>query len=1034
MTPLPVPVAREGGVSFPEIRNFSPHRYVSSFSSLLVVFSIRRVRFLWCSAQLNEFVFIVSRDSCVNLKKLSHSVSRTRVWMPQFEMATFLTLVVLAFVSAVNAAALAANYPINSQLPPVARVSQPFRFEFAERTFANSDSKTKYSLSDAPSWLSVDSSSRALQGTPHSDDTGAKKFKLVASNGSESDSMEVTLIVTADQGPTQGTPLVPQLQALGPVSYPATLFLHPGRSFSITFDPDTFHDTHPSTIYYGTSPHNAPLPSWMAFDPATLRFSGNTPSFPGSGPEVFTFQLVASDVAGYSAVNSTFQVVIGPHILAFNETVQTFNLTRGDKFSSPDFSNLLSMDNSPVSSKDLKTVEADLPDWLSLDEDNVSLSGTPPKDAVNQNITITATDSFSDAAKLMVRLQFNELFLETVQGCEATIGEDFTFVFNQSIVTDDSVQLDVDISDDLSSWLSYFPDNKTLFGHVPSDMEAKKFTIPLKAHQGSTENTQDFELDVLEPSDTHTTSSDPFSDTASPSHRKAGIIAISVVIPIVVILSAIILFCCWRRRRKTPTVEDGAFQAKSSPPPRPMRPDVPNCQPGMSARSSHDDNSDGWMSPISPASEIPKLELGPEWNVASFEKHEKSMNIIPDPVPPPRSPKRAFVPLRDPTAEEDKKSEKSPTKKQNRRSYSNSPGVRRRTSQRSRREPLKSIQPRAANKKRESIQSSRSKRYSKRSSGISTMATGLPVRLSGAGHGSGGIGPPGHGMVRMSWQNTGKFSIMSDESSLANMTPLFPRPPAAGRMRHSLASSIPEKRVTLRTVEPDESTISEADSLEAFVQNRAKHRNSSNPLFSAQVSRRTSSGIRALERARSIRSRADTVSVSTFSDEYRQSIQGRPHSTALSVSEYGDEGNRFSQYQALQPPPTLFPLAEGGGKSQSQLSLAQDYRNVVSPLPRFWSETSLNSARRMDARDQEQTTGDHRQGQGQGHGHGHGQNVPPSSSIASDLEEHLSRKAPLKKRDDSQSWSTVPLEPPPPIKSPSSRGLPIASSGEIAFV
>lgn len=951
------------------------------------------------------------------------------------EMAFFLALVVLAFVSAVNAAALSANYPINSQLPPVARVSQPFRFEFAERTFANSDSNTKYSLSDAPSWLSVDSGSRALQGTPHSDDTGAKKFKLVASNGSESDSMDVTLIITTDQGPTQGTPLVPQLQTIGPVSYPATLFLHPGRFFSITFDPSTFHNTHPSTIYYGTSPHNAPLPSWMGFDPTTLRFSGNTPSFPGSGPEIFTFQLVASDVAGYSAVNSTFQLVIGPHILAFNETVQTYNLTRGDKFNSPEFTSLLSMDSSPVTSKDLKTVDADLPDWLSLDEDTLSLSGTPPKDAVNENITITATDSFSDAAKLMVRLQFNELFLETVQGCEATIGEDFTFVFNQSIVTDDSVQLDVDLSDDLTSWLSYFPDNKTLYGHVPSDMKAQKFNIPLKAHQGDTENTQDFELDVLEPSETHTTSSDPFSDSTTPSHRKAGIIAISVVIPLVVILSAIILFCCWRRRRKTPTVEEGQepFQAKSLPPPRPVRPDMPNCQPGAGGRESHDDNSDGWMSPISPASEIPKLELGPEWNVASFEKHEKSMNVIPEPVPPPRSPKRAFIPLRDPVNGEEKKSpEKSPGKKQNRLSYSNSPGMRRRTSQRSRREPLKSIQPRA-NKKRESIQSSRSKRYSKRSSGISTMATGLPVRLSGAGHGSGGIGPPGHGIVRMSWQNTGKFSIMSDESSLTNMTPLFPRPPAAARTRHSMASSIPEKPVTLRTVEPDESTISEADSLEAFVQNRAKNRNSANPLFSAQVSRRTSSGLRALERARSIRSRADTVSVSTFSDEYRQSIQGRPYSTAMSVSEYGDENNRFSHYQALQPPPNLFPLAEGGGKSQSQLSLAQDYRNVVSPLPRFWSETSLSSARRFDSGNHGKASA--RSGNGSGSGNGNGQAVPPSSSIASDLEEHLSRKvSPKKEADDSQSWNTVPLEPPPPIKSASSRGLPVASSGELAFV
>lgn len=943
-------------------------------------------------------------------------------------MAQFLVLV-LAFLSAVNAAALSANYPINAQLPPVAGVSQPFSFVFAEGTFANSDTNTQYSLSDAPSWLEVDSSSRTLSGTPQSDDSGSPKFQLVASDGSESASMDVTLIVTADQGPTEGKSLVSQLQALGPVSYPATLYIHPGRPFAIAFDPETFHNTHPSTIYYGTSPHNTPLPSWISFDPSTLTFAGTSPSFPGNGPETFTFQLVASDVAGYSAVNMTFELAIGPHILVFNETVQTFNLTRGEQFTSPDFQSLLSMDGSPISSKVLTNVDANLPDWLSLDNTTIALSGTPPKDAVNQNISITVTDSYQDQAQLMVRLDFNKLFLETVQGCEATIGEDFMFVFNQSIITDNAVQLDVDLGSDLSSWLAYYPDNKTLFGHVPNDMKPQKFTVPLKATQGTVTDSLDFELDVLQPSDTHTGTSDPFSDTTSPSHKKAGIIAISVVIPVVVVLSAIILFCCWRRRRKTSTVEEGEFKAKS-PPPRPARPDLPTCQPGATERPSRDDNSEDWMSPISPASDLPKLELGPSWNAPVFEKPEGSMDVIADPQPPPRSPKRsAFVPLRDSIIEEEKPTTTSPSKKQNQRlSWGRSSPVRRRSTKGSRREPLKSIQPRVA--KRESIQSSRSKRYSKRSSGISSVASGLPMRLSGAGHGAGGFGPPGHGVVHMSWQNT-KGSFMSDESSLTNMAPLFPRPPAAP-MRHSMTPSIPEnhKRVTLRAVEPDESTISEADSLEAFVHTRAKHRNSANPLFSAQISRRTSSGLRALERARSIRSRADTVSVSTFSDEYRQSIQGRPHSTTLSVSEYGDENNRFSQYQTLQPPPGLFPLAEGGGQSQSQLSLAQDYRGVISPLPRFWSENSLSSARRLDS-------GTHAKQPQQPGAEGESM-VLPSSSIVSDLDEHLNRKASPQKaanRPTRENYSTLePLEPPPPLQRARSRGLPVASSGELAFV
>ncbi|KAJ5811841.1 hypothetical protein N7474_008142 [Penicillium riverlandense] len=943
-------------------------------------------------------------------------------------MGLFSLIIALALLSAVDAAALSANYPINAQLPPVARVDQHFQFVFAPSTFANTDADTKYSLKNAPSWLEVDSSSRTLSGTPSSDDTGSKKFQLVGSDGSDSDSMDVTLIVTTDQGPTLGKPLITQLQAMGPVSYPSTLFIQPGHDFTISFDKDTFQNTHPSTIYYGTSPNNTPLPSWIEFDATALKFSGNSPSFPGSSSEAFTFQLVASDVAGYSAVNMTFEIVIGPHILAFNETTQAFNLTRGQKFNSPSYRDLLSLDGSPTSSQDVTSVDADLPDWLTLDEVAISLSGTPSDGAVNQNITITVTDTYQDQAKLMLRLEFLELFLDTIQGCEATIGEDFTFVFNQSIITDNSVQLDVGLPQQLSSWLTYDSGNKTLHGHVPADVQPHNWTIPLTAHQGSTKNTRNFELDIVKASDSHDPEdpSTPFSTSASPSHRKAGIIAISVVIPIVAVLSLMVLFFCLRRRRESSTVEEELPKPKGSPPPRPVRPDAPLAHENTAFREdpSGDDTSYGWLSSTIPASDLPKLELGPAWNMESFGK-EQTPIPQPQPSPPPRSPARGtFHPLRDSTAGEEKNRasnspSKSPKKQTQRLSFNNPSPVRRRRS--SRREPLKPIQPRAM--KRESVQSTRSKRYSKRSSGISSVASGLPVRLSGAGHGAGGFGPPGHGVVQISWQNA-KASFPNDENSLNNIAPLFPRPPNA-RTRHSMASSIPDptKRLTLRTVEPDDSPTSEADSLEAFVHSRAKNRNSTNPLFSGQVDRRVSSGLRALERARSQRNRADTVSVSTFSDEYRQSIQERPVSMAISASEYGGEDSRFSQYQSLQPPPNLHPLAEGAEMSRSQLSLAHDYRGVISPLPRFWSDNSLSSARRLASGSHEQPP------QPSGGG---ASAMPQSSSMVSDLEEHLSRKAsPQKSKKEDRGMS---LEPPPTLKNFSSQGLPVASSGELAFV
>lgn len=266
------------------------------------------------------------------------------------------------------------------------------------------------------------------------------------------------------------------------------------------------------------------------------------------------------------------------------------------------------------------------------------------------------------------------------------------------------------------------------------------------------------------------------------------------------------------------------------------------------------------------------------------------------------------------------------------------------TNQSPKREPLKPIQARRS-LKRNSAASSRSKRNSKRSSGLSSVAAGLPVRFSGAGHGAGGFGPsgppgpPGHGLVRTSWQNT-QASIQSDESGLGNLAPLFPRPPP--RARESIEYP---RRMSMRALGRENSTISESDSLEQFVHTRAKSRNSSNPMFSGQGNRRTSAGQRALDRKRSTASRADTVSSANYTiyaqDDNRQSLQQeRPFSTARSASIYTDD-NRQSYIRPMSHMSYAQPAQASLPQGTSQLSLGQNYRDVIAPLPRFGTEASI---------------------------------------------------------------------------------------------
>ncbi|KAL4946237.1 hypothetical protein BDV06DRAFT_183010 [Aspergillus oleicola] len=845
----------------------------------------------------------------------------------------YLALILLSFLSAVNAVVVA-NYPVNAQLPPVARVSQPFKFVFSQGTFGGSDSKTVYSLSNAPSWLKMDSTSRTLSGTPEKKDAGSPKFDLIASDPAGSATMQVTLIVTADEGPSAGKPLAPQLQAMGPTSSPSNIVVHSGDSFSISFDPETFINTHPSTIYYGTSyPENAPLPSWIGFDQSSLRFYGTAPSI---GSQTFSLNLVASDVSGFSATTMTFKLTVSPHILSFKQSAQTLFINNGEELASPHFIDTLTLDGVKPASDTLTETEIDAPDWLEVDKESLSFKGNPPADGKNSNVTITVKDSYQDVATLVVSLHYSQFFREGFDDeYDAVIGQFFSFTFNSSALTNDSAELDVDFDEQLS-WLHYSRDNKTLYGEVPSDIHPDTYLIQLTAREGTAEGNKTFSIKTVDGEDAGGDGASPGGSSGSRT-SKAGIIVMAIFIPLGCIAIILFLLYCRRRRQQATGDTDLEGSDEKNIPPAPVGPELSHCQPFEKTTQG---NLPAMVSNPPPESQPPKLELEPWWNVNSDARDNDDTQAAPGQGNTFSSSAIDwdFTPLRDPEQDENKPPG-GPTPKPTRLSFQSSPPVRRCASNRSqRREPLKPIQPRRSLKRNSAI-SSRSRRWSKRSSGISSVSTGLPVRLSGAGHGAGGFGPPGHGFVKLSWQNT-QASLQSEESNVGNLAPLFPRPPVRNNQDHV-------KRMSMRTVDRDSLTISESDSLDAFVQGRARSRHSSNPFIAGGTGRRVSSSLRALERGRSNASRSDTVDSSLDNDESRR--RERPWSQAMSGSVYTDDYRHSAYLSSLsEESPNVKPLGTlTNGPSQS--SLAQHYSKIVSPLPRFFSELSLNNTRCDDS-------------------------------------------------------------------------------------
>ncbi|KAL4877192.1 hypothetical protein BJY04DRAFT_222321 [Aspergillus karnatakaensis] len=842
-----------------------------------------------------------------------------------------LALIFLGFLSAVNAAVIA-NYPVNAQLPPVARVQEPFEFVFSQGTFGGSDVQTTYSLSKNPSWLKVDSKSRTLSGIPRQEDAGSPTFDLIASDASGSASMQVTLIVTTDDGPTVGKSLGPQLQAIGSTSSPSSIVVHSGDSFSISFDSETFSNTRPSTVYYGTShPDNAPLPSWIGFDQSALRFFGTAPNI---GPQTFSLNMVASDVSGFSAATTTFDLTVSPHTLSFEQSAKTLFVDSGEELISPQYAKLLTLDGNKPTSDMLTDTNIDAPGWLKVDKQTLSFKGKPPANGRDSNVTITVKDIYQDIATLVVSLQYSQFFRAGPIGCDAVIGQYFSFTLNGSSLVDDSAELDVDLGKQVP-WLHYNNENRTLHGQVPPNVHPDAYTVWLTARRGTAEGNKTFTITTVAAEDLDGTGS-PSPGSHNSHGNKAAIIALAIFIPLGCIAIILLLLYCRRRKQNWSQDEGQGFEEKSFPP-APVGPGLAHCQPFERTAPG---NPPAMGRTSLPESKPPKLELEPWWNVSNEARNE-GIQPSPDKDDAFSSPTIdwGFIPLRDPEQDENKPPQE-PAPKPTRLSFQSSPPpVRRVTSNRSgRREPLRPIQPRRS-MKRNSALSSRSKRWSKRSSGISSVAAGLPVRLSGAGHGAGGFGPPGHGYVKVSWQNT-QASLQSEESGLGNLAPLFPRPPRTGDHQDN------SKRMSVRAVDRDSLTISEPDSLEAFVQGRARSRHSSNPFITGPISRRVSSGLRALERARSNASRADTVNSATDNDDYRR--RERPWSLAMSGSVYTDD-YRHSAYLSslseespnIQPLPTL-------NNEPSQSSLAQHYSKIISPLPRFFSELSLNTTRRDD--------------------------------------------------------------------------------------
>jgi len=498
----------------------------------------------------------------------------------------------LLFAGTINALPGIA-FPINSQVPSVARVSKPYQFVFSGSTFTSSLQELRYALSGAPQWLNINSSARMLYGIPGEDDAGAANFGLVATDTTGSTNMPVTLVTSSDPGPSLGKPITQQLPAFGTFSGPDSLLIYPSSPFSVSLGPDTFTNINKDTVYYASLGDNTPLPSWINFDSSALTFTGTTPSFtsPLELPQQFPIQLTASDVVGFSGAIAGFQFTITSHEVTFRNPTTVIKITPGKpvEFSLTQLN--LVMDNRPLNYTDLAGITAEPPAWLSMDTHNFLFSGTPT-DAVQQSFLISVTDRYGDTASTTILLSIgtsSSLIVGSIDTIEATIGSNFTYKFQDSLFSTSGLQINISLGN-TSTWLRFDEATLSLYGEVPGDLEPQADQLTLTASNGSQSQSHDFAIALsrggvssVEPSSaigggsTVSTSASaagvvstvqPLAESAAGTQQRGKIIAGAVVGSSIGSFAVVFLLCFIRRKRQKRDREGylGAFRRQISGP------------------------------------------------------------------------------------------------------------------------------------------------------------------------------------------------------------------------------------------------------------------------------------------------------------------------------------------------------------------------------------------------------------------------------------------------------------------------------------
>ncbi|GIZ43397.1 hypothetical protein CKM354_000662500 [Cercospora kikuchii] len=467
-----------------------------------------------------------------------------------------------------------AAFPFNSQVPTVARVGQRYSFQISDSAFAPESSTYVYSISQQPAWLTIDSATRTLQGTPGTSDAGPETFVLTAADGSGAAQMSCTLVVSVDPAPRLVGDISEQLSETANLSssMPPVVTLLPSTPFKFDFEQESFIDiVQRQLYYYATLADHTPLPSWLKFDAEKLTFSGNAPDL-SAFPQSWVINLIASDVPGFSGSTASFTIAVGTQQLVFVPEEQELNITAGKAVNITTLQSELFRNNANLSPGNLRSAVADAPSWLAFDSSTLVITGKAPEDFETGNITITVTDELGNTAMSVINLIAgnSSFFNGQIGTLLAQAGKRFSYHLDDSLFNEQDLVISVELPT-AATWLKFDDENRELTGMVPSSAQAAtlRATITARSDGNDEGQSQVFTIDVeaatrssttsavISPTKTSYATPAAAVDQEKPPTLTSGGIAAIVLGSIVgaSLLLLLLLWCCRRKRQQDSYVQ-----------------------------------------------------------------------------------------------------------------------------------------------------------------------------------------------------------------------------------------------------------------------------------------------------------------------------------------------------------------------------------------------------------------------------------------------------------------------------------------------